>query len=518
MQIPRDLGPLFFAHMLDVGAERANLLSRRLHLCLRPLALGDVLDHADVHGLAIGDHHLAHSQREWERASVLSPSLDLPFRVDDVGFSGQVVTVQVTVVLLVVGRRHEHPDVLAHDLRGEVSEDSLACPVEGLNGARLVDGYDSVGGGVKDQPNPSFLGRPDRLLFPALGDVLDHADVHGLAIGDHHLAHSQREWERASVLSPSLDLPFRVDDVGFSGQVVTVQVTVVLLAVGRRHEHPDVLAHDLRGEVSEDSLACPVEGLNGARLVDGYDSVGGGVKDQPNPSFLGRPDRLLFPALGDVLDHADVHGLAIGDHHLAHSQREWERASVLSPSLDLPFRVDDVGFSGQVVTVQVTVVLLAVGRRHEHPDVLAHDLRGEVSEDSLACPVEGLNGARLVDGYDSVGGGVKDQPNPSFLGRPDRLLFLIKVRHYSASPLLSGAPAAPPRSSPHYTPSCVCRRIRKFCDTIACGSPIRLGSRETVRALALDGVDHLPHGVAELALRIVCHPSSVYRTFGKHQW
>ena len=75
---------------------------------------------------------------------------DLAFPPDDVGIAGPEITLEVSIVLLVVRRRREDLDVLADDLLGSVSEEALGRPIEPENGARGIYGDESIGGGIED--------------------------------------------------------------------------------------------------------------------------------------------------------------------------------------------------------------------------------------------------------------------------------------------------------------------------------------------------------------------------------
>ena len=72
-----------------------------------------------------GSSPMAPADREiaGKDAAVLAPRTHFASDADDAGFAGLVVTVQVPVVLGVVGRGHQHVDVAPDDLVAAVAED-----------------------------------------------------------------------------------------------------------------------------------------------------------------------------------------------------------------------------------------------------------------------------------------------------------------------------------------------------------------------------------------------------------
>jgi hypothetical protein len=53
----------------------------------------------------------------------------------------------------------------------------------------------------------------------------------------------------------------------------------VLLPVGGRHEHSDVLPYDLVGGISKEALGCRVERLDDTPIVNGDDPVHRGLQN-----------------------------------------------------------------------------------------------------------------------------------------------------------------------------------------------------------------------------------------------
>ena len=122
------------------------------------------------------------------------------------------------------------------------------------------------------------------------------------------LAHREVHGERRAVAAPPLDLPADADDPRLAGLPVTVEIAVVLLAPGGRHEDLDVLSYQLLGGVAEQPLDGGVDRLDDAGGVDEHDPVDGGVEHRLQPLRALLERRLGPPLLGDVLHQTDVMG------------------------------------------------------------------------------------------------------------------------------------------------------------------------------------------------------------------
>ena len=122
-------------------------------------------------------------------------------------------------------------------------------------------------------------GVPQRLLrlHPG-GEIVHNAGEHTAAV-QVHLTHRQRHGERGAI--PALPAHFtpNADDVLLARLEIPRQVAVVLLPVGRGHEHADVLPNDVGGGIPKEALGRRIERLDGAALVDGDDAVHRGVQN-----------------------------------------------------------------------------------------------------------------------------------------------------------------------------------------------------------------------------------------------
>ena len=110
-----------------------------------------------------------------------------------------------------------------------------------------------------DQPFGEIALRAHRRLGRhALGDVAQNGRVEHL-VADARFRHRQLERKRLAAPASPLHGANATDGVALAGALVPTQILGVLLAVGSRHEHRHVPAHDLRGRVAEHLLGGPVE-------------------------------------------------------------------------------------------------------------------------------------------------------------------------------------------------------------------------------------------------------------------
>jgi hypothetical protein len=78
----------------------------------------------------------------------------------------------------------------------------------------------------------------------ALGQVANEAGEDA-ALADARFADRKLHREGAAVAAQAGDDPPDADDPPLSGRAVTVEIGIVALAVGRGHQHSDVLAEGL---------------------------------------------------------------------------------------------------------------------------------------------------------------------------------------------------------------------------------------------------------------------------------
>ena len=111
-------------------------------------------------------------------------------------------------------------------------------------------------------------------------DVVDEADE-PRRLDALHLADRELAREDGAILASRLHFAADPDDPGFAGLLVTVHVRVVVGAVGRGHEHVDVLADHLGCGVTEDPLRGEAELFDPAPMIDDDDRVDRRVQQRP---------------------------------------------------------------------------------------------------------------------------------------------------------------------------------------------------------------------------------------------
>src|SRR4030095_3501283 len=84
---------------------------------------------------------------------------------------------------------------------------------------------------------------------------------------------------RGPIPTSGADFPPNADNVGFVLLQVQRYVAVVLLPVGGRHEHTDVLPYDFVGGIPKEALGSRVERLEDAPLVNSDDPVHRGLQN-----------------------------------------------------------------------------------------------------------------------------------------------------------------------------------------------------------------------------------------------
>ena len=141
------------------------------HLFLRPLALRDVADRSDEPATRTVVE-LAEVQVQREGRAVLVPAADLLRDADGLRSAVSRKPATEPLVLVPVGWRHQHPDVLTDHLSASVAEDPLGGRVEREDGAAFVRRDDAVHGGLDAGPRHGLALAQRVLGTLALGDVL----------------------------------------------------------------------------------------------------------------------------------------------------------------------------------------------------------------------------------------------------------------------------------------------------------------------------------------------------------
>ena len=88
------------------------------------------------------------------------------------------------------------------------------------------------------------------------GEIVHNAREHAAAV-QVHLTHRQGYGERRAIPALPAHLPSDADDVRLARLAIPCQVAIVLLPVGGRHEHPDVLPKHFAGRVPKEALGTP---------------------------------------------------------------------------------------------------------------------------------------------------------------------------------------------------------------------------------------------------------------------
>jgi hypothetical protein len=78
------------------------------------------------------------------------------------------------------------------------------------------------------------------------------------------------------------------DDPFLARHAIARQVAVVLLMIGRGHQHLHILAETFFGPVTEQALAGGVEDLDRAFHIDDDDPIDGYANQRPEESVRGR--------------------------------------------------------------------------------------------------------------------------------------------------------------------------------------------------------------------------------------
>lgn len=114
-----------------------------------------------------------------------------------------------------------------------------------------------------------------RILFQslALGDITNDAGENATSAGQHGFADGEVDGEAGAVFALAHDLTPDADDAIHSGVQVVLNVAVVPVAIGLRHEQADVFADDLSTLVAKEANRGGVGGFDDAIGIDRNDGI-----------------------------------------------------------------------------------------------------------------------------------------------------------------------------------------------------------------------------------------------------
>ena len=128
-----------------------------------------------------------------------------------------------------------------------------------------------------DELGLQFL-QPGFGLLP-LGEVADEAGEEAPVAHVHFADRELHGKRRAVVALPDHDAA-DADDPPLSGAQIAIEVAVVIFAVGRRHQHLDVLSQRIRRGMAEQPFRRRAERLDEAAFVDHDHGVGNAVENR----------------------------------------------------------------------------------------------------------------------------------------------------------------------------------------------------------------------------------------------
>ena len=131
-----------------VGHERAQALLAGLQLLLHGAALGEVVDEAHKHRIAV-QRHAANGNADGHRAAIGPQGQHLAaVAADQATTLALQVALNVGVVAGAIGLGHQDGHVLAHQVLGAPAQDAFGRCVEGLHPPLRIDHHHAVRGRV----------------------------------------------------------------------------------------------------------------------------------------------------------------------------------------------------------------------------------------------------------------------------------------------------------------------------------------------------------------------------------
>ena len=98
-------------------------------------------------------------------------------------------------------------------------------------------------------------------------------------------ADRQANGQHASVFAKRGHITSHADDLRDTRIEIVRQIAVVIVPVGRRHQHADVLADHFGGGITEELFGTEIERFDTPARIDQNDGVDGGIDDRPQALF-----------------------------------------------------------------------------------------------------------------------------------------------------------------------------------------------------------------------------------------
>ena len=181
----------------NIADQCAQLLFALAQRLFHGVALAHVRQKAHKQGL-IGHGGTAHRQPHLNQIAVLVQSVYFPAGTDDAGVTGCQVVLQVTIVCLLVGCRHQGVDIAANHFFGLPAQQALCSRIEGSNAAIAFNHDNAVHRGINHSLQACFTALNLRKhLTPAQGNMTDqdeqaHQQTNGSGGGEQRPGAIQR--------------------------------------------------------------------------------------------------------------------------------------------------------------------------------------------------------------------------------------------------------------------------------------------------------------------------------------
>ena len=137
------------------------------------------------------------------------------------------------------------------------------------------------------------------LGFLPLGQIADKTGEQAASVR-LYFADRKLQWEHRAVVALPGDNTPETDDAPLAGGQIAADIGVVVFAIGRRHQHADIAAANLRGGVAKHAFGGGTERLDQALLVDHHHPVRDRVEDRAQQCLVLNQRGIGAFRLGDV--------------------------------------------------------------------------------------------------------------------------------------------------------------------------------------------------------------------------